>query len=65
MVRPTLGHALKDAPSLIAADAGEHHLDHAPSITRPLSTPVGIDRIVGFFVGPVALIGHNADLCAD
>ena len=54
-----LGHAIEDAAGLIQAAAGEQQLGDLLPVARPLLdlvevAPVGVDRIVSLFVGPVA-----------
>src|SRR5262249_40887606 len=57
--RPALGHAVKDALGLVEAGPREHEVNHALPVTPPLLdlvevAPVGVDRIIGLFVGPIA-----------
>ena len=53
--RPMLGHTFEDAAGFVQAAAREHHLGDPLPVARPLLdlvevAPVGVDRIVSFFV---------------
>jgi hypothetical protein len=50
-----LGHAVEDTAGLVQAAAGEEQFDDTLLVSRPLLdlvevTPLGVDRIISFFV---------------
>ena len=64
---PMLCHALEDAPGLIEAGPREHEVDHTHPVFAPLLdlvevAPIGVDRIIGLFVGPVAHYAARATI---